>query len=270
LLGAVYLDSRGDLEVVRGVLRRLGHWEVLEHIVTRDMNVVDPLSRLYVWAGKHHEKVKCGTPKKNENRVGCSVVWDDYEVAKVEAEWRGRTSQEGVRFAVAEKAIMLLEDPISLLQIRLAKRKLCVEYSIEETQGMRTCTVIVQGMVITRVESRDRSVSGEELKREAAIKALKTLEAPVQWLAFLSIQHGFEVGYQLYEEEGTKICCVQVDGFETGKVGHPAKGPGPAVTERDMMDAAAKEAIVVLEQQIAYEELFEDADWGNGTDDACE
>ena len=270
LLGAVYLDSRGDFEVVRGVLRRLGHWEVLERIVERDMHVVDPLSRLYVWAGKNHEKVKCGTPKRKENRVSCSVVWDDYEVHIVETEWRGRISQEATRFAVAEEAITLLEDPVSFLQIWLAKRNRSVEYSISEAQGMRTCTVIVQGTVITRVESHDLSASNEESKRAAAMEALKTLKAPVHWLAFLSIQHGFEVSYEIYEEEGTRVCCVHVDGFETGKVEYPTKGPGPVVSERDMMDYAAKKAIEVLEQQIAYEELWEDADWGNRMDEAWE
>jgi endoribonuclease Dicer len=264
LLGAVFLDSCGDLEVVRGVLRRLGHWEVLERIVERNTDVMHPLSRLNIWAGKNHERVKCGTPKRNENRVSCSVVWDDYEVARVEAEWGGRISREDVRFAVAEKAITLLEDPVSLLRIWLAKQNRSVEYSIEEAQGMRTCTVIVQGTEVARVVSRDLSAS-DEAKRAAAMEALKTLEVPVHWLDFLSIQHGFDVRYEIYEEEGTKVCCVHVDGFETGKVEYPIKGPGPAVTERDMMDAAARKAIVVLEQQVGYDELWKDADWGNGT-----
>jgi dsRNA-specific ribonuclease len=261
LLGAVYLDSCGDLEVVRGVLRRLGLWEVLERIVERDTDVVHPLSRLYIWAGKNHEKVKCRAPERNENRVSCSVVWDDYEVAKVEAEWRGRVSQEGVRFAVAEKAIKLLEDPVSFLQIWLAKRNRSVEYSIEEAQGIRTCTVIVQGTVITRVESRDLSASEDESKRAAAIEAFKTLEAPVYWLSFLSTLHGFDVRYEIHEEEEIKVCSVYVDDFETGREEYPTKpGPGLVVTERDMMDAAAKKAIPVVEHQIAYEELWKDTD----------
>jgi hypothetical protein len=137
-----------------------------------------------------------------------------------------------------------------------------VEYSIEEAQGMRTCAVIVQGKEVARVVSRDLT-AWDEAKRAAAMETLKTLEVPVHWLNFLSIQYGFDVRYEIYEEEGAKVCCVHVDGFETGKVEYPIKGPGPAVTERDMMDAAAKKAIVVLEQQVGYDELWKDADWGN-------
>ena len=37
LLGAVYLDSRGD--IVRDVFQRLGHWEVLEHIVNHNTDI---------------------------------------------------------------------------------------------------------------------------------------------------------------------------------------------------------------------------------------
>jgi len=256
LLGAVYLDSCGDLEAVRGVLRRLGHWEVLERIVERDSDVLHPLSQLHLWAGKNHEKVKCSVPKRNENRVSCSVVWDGYEIASVEDEWRGRVSQDGVRFAAAQKAIKLLEDPISFLEIWLAKRNpdLGIEYAIEEVQGMRTCAAIVQGSVIASVQSRDFTES--EAKRAAATEAFKTLEAPLHWLTFLSIQHGFDVGYQIYEEDGTKVCCVHVDGFEVGRVEYPpraVKAPGSVVTESEMKGAAAKKAVEEIEQIIAVE-----------------
>ena len=53
LLGAVYLNSREDLNIVQDVLRRLGHWEVLECIINHDMDVQYPLSRLNMWAGVH-------------------------------------------------------------------------------------------------------------------------------------------------------------------------------------------------------------------------
>jgi endoribonuclease Dicer len=35
--------------------------------------------------------------------VSCSALWDNYEIVKVEDDWRGRISQEAVRFAVTEK-----------------------------------------------------------------------------------------------------------------------------------------------------------------------
>ncbi|KAH9978359.1 P-loop containing nucleoside triphosphate hydrolase protein [Russula compacta] len=260
LLGAVYLDSLGNLDVVRNVLRRLGHWEVLERIVERDVDVRHPVSRLSIWAGKNHEKVKCGTTRRNENRVSCSVIWDKYEVTKVEDEWRGRVSQEGVRFAAAEKAIALLEDPVSLLQIWLAKRNRSIEYSIEDAGGVWACTVIVDGTVITTVEAPNPSASSEDTKRAAAAEAFKKLEEPVHWLAFLSAQHHFEVEYLNYEEEGVKVCRVYVDGIEAGRKECPIGGPGPVVTERGMMKGAAKKAIEGVEQRIMDERTSDDVD----------
>ena len=182
LLGAVYLDSRGDLDVVRDVLRRLGHWEVLERIVSRDTDVRHSLSRLNVWAGKHHERVKCSPPEIDGKVVSCSVHWDDYEISKVEGEWRGRISREGVRFAAAEQAIALLEDPVSLLRIWLAKRDRCIDYFTEEAEGMWACTAIVDGTRIATVQSPVHLGSGEQamtdLKRAAAAEAFKKLNVP--------------------------------------------------------------------------------------------
>jgi hypothetical protein len=69
------------------------------------------------------------------------------------------------------------------------------------------------------------------------------------------------VRYEIHEEEEIKVCSVYVDDFETGREEYPTKpGPGLVVTERDMMDAAAKKAIPVVEHQIAYEELWKDTD----------
>ena len=265
LLGAVYLDSCGDLDIVRDVLRHLGHWEVLERIVNRDTDVQHPVSRLYMWADKHHEKVQCRSPKRDGKMVSCSILWDNYEIAKVEDEWRGRISQEGVRFAAAEEAIALLEDPVSLLRIWLAKRDRGIDYSTEEAEGVWTCTVIVDGTRIATVPSPSRvqPESGKpvtDLKRAAAAEAFKKLEEPVHWLAFLSVQHDFEVGYQIYEEEEWKVCCVHVNGYEASRVKDAIKGPG---TERDLMRRAAKEAIEGVEQQIATRT----EEWGSSDED---
>jgi hypothetical protein len=72
------------------------------------------------------------------------------------------------------------------------------------------------------------------------------------------VQHDFEVGYQIYEEEGQKVCCVHVNGYEASRVKGPNKGPG---TEGDLTRKAAKEAIEGVELQIATRtEVWEGAD----------
>jgi endoribonuclease Dicer len=270
LLGAVYLDSMGDLDVTRDVLRRLGHWEILERIVDRDTDVRHPVSRLYLWASQHHEKVKCGTSVRDGSRVSCSVLWDDYEVAKVEGEWRGRISYEDVRFAAAKEAVTLLEDPVSRLRIWLAKRTHSIEYTIKEAEGALICSAIVDGTIISTAQSRDSSTrSEEEMKRAAAVMALKKLQTPVHWLAFLSVQHRFEVDYQIYEEDGKKVCRVYVDGIEAGKVEGSVKGPGPIATEEGMMADAAKEAIEGMEQRVTSTDtdIWEGAELGGSSEE---
>jgi endoribonuclease Dicer len=269
LLGAVYLDSLGDLDITRDVLRRLGHWEILERIVEHNMDVRHPVSRLYLWASQHHEKVKCSSPKRDKDKITCSVLWDDYEVAKVEGEWRGRVSHEDVRFAVAEKATTLLEDPLSLLRIWLEKRSCRIEYTTEEAEGILICSAIVDGTMICTVRSSDISAtSEEETKRAAAAETLKKLDMPVYWLTFLSAQHHFDVDYRIYEEDGMKVCLVYVNGIEAGKVEHQVKGPGPIKTEEEMMAGAAKEAIEGIERQVTSTESdnWEGAELGGSSD----
>ncbi|KAI0260638.1 hypothetical protein BC834DRAFT_831469 [Gloeopeniophorella convolvens] len=270
LLGAVFLDSKGDLNIVRGVLRRLGLFEILERIVTDEVDVRHPVSRLYLWASKHHQKVSCSVPKREGSRVSCSALWDNYEIARVEDEWRGRVSQEDVRFAVADQAVALLEDPVSLLQIWLAKRKRSVEYTVGRPDDALECTVLVDGTVISRIRSHGQEVE-DDVKRAAAAEALRTLEAPVHWLAFLAAQHQFGVEYQIYEEEGAKICTVYVDGWEVGRFEHRAKTQ--VVTEEELMAGAAKDAVEVVGQRIADlqdtkdNSSWDDVDWSASQED---
>jgi len=112
-----------------------------------------------------------------------------------------------------------------------------------------TVTAIVDGTIIAAMRSRDPTESKEETKRAVAAEAFKKLDAPVHWLAFLSTQHQFDVEYQVYEEEGVKVCCVHAGGFEAGRVEYPIKGPR-IVTEGEMHGAAAKEAIGMVERLI--------------------
>ncbi|KAI9509471.1 hypothetical protein F5148DRAFT_756303 [Russula earlei] len=127
-----------------------------------------------------------------------------------------------------------------------SRRNRSIEYSFEEAEGVWTCTAIVDGTAIAAVRLRDRLGSDEETKREVAVEAFKMLEAPVHWLAFLARQHHLEVEYQIEEEEGVRVCSVYVDGLQADRVEWPTKG---VVTEREMREAAAKEAIEVVESR---------------------
>ncbi|KAJ7158709.1 hypothetical protein C8R46DRAFT_1002374 [Mycena filopes] len=107
LLGAVFLDSRGDLDVVRRVLRRLGLLPVLERIVWADVDVLHPVSRLSMWASRHGQKLEYSYVQE-AREISCAVKVDGevVEESRVSDEYRGRLSKDEVRLAAAEKAIL--------------------------------------------------------------------------------------------------------------------------------------------------------------------
>ena len=131
MLGAVYLDTRGDMEVIRKVLRTFGVLPVLERIVEEGVDVLHPVSRLSHWASKskpqkaikyHFEiaekKVTCTIgirdkpDKANSEKaeVESGAVDEESEtIAVAEAEYRGHGSKEEVKFAAAEQAIQYLK-----------------------------------------------------------------------------------------------------------------------------------------------------------------
>ena len=131
LLGAVYLDTRGDMEVVRKVLRTLGVLPVLERIVKKEVDVLHPVSRLAQWASKSKpQKMLKYHFEIAEKRITCTIgmrdkpdktsdekaeatsgtVGEELEtIAVVETEYRGHGSKEEVKFAAAEQAVQALE-----------------------------------------------------------------------------------------------------------------------------------------------------------------
>ncbi|KAJ7126945.1 hypothetical protein C8R44DRAFT_979675 [Mycena epipterygia] len=107
LLGAVFLDAHGSLDVVRGVLRQLGLLQVLERIVCADMDVLHPISRLHMWASQRDKKLGF-TFVQEKGEISCAVTVDGEEVegARVADLYKGKLTKEEVRLAAAEKAIV--------------------------------------------------------------------------------------------------------------------------------------------------------------------
>ncbi|KAJ7170731.1 hypothetical protein C8R43DRAFT_1094448 [Mycena crocata] len=109
LLGAVFLDAHGNLDVVRRVLRRLGLLEVLERIVRDDVDVLHPVSRLHLFASKRGSKLDFVFVQEKGD-ISCAVSLDGEEVSdsRVTDQYKGKLTKEEVRLAAAEKAITLL------------------------------------------------------------------------------------------------------------------------------------------------------------------
>lgn len=113
LIGAVFLDSKGNWDIVRDVLRILGIWEVLERIVRDDVEVKHPVSRLADWAAKQEKETGIETEvqyviEQGNGRISCRVLVNEMEMACKDEVWRGKISRENVRFAAAEETIEAL------------------------------------------------------------------------------------------------------------------------------------------------------------------
>ena len=131
LLGAVYLDTQGDMEVVERVLTKLGILPVLKRIVDKGVDVLHPVSRLAQWAARSKPQKKVQyTFEIAEKRITCTIGMRDKPdkvttekaeatsgtidekletIAIAEAEYRGHGSKEEVKFAAAEQAVQALE-----------------------------------------------------------------------------------------------------------------------------------------------------------------
>lgn len=107
ILGAVFLDAHGELDVVRAVLRKLGIVQIMERIVADDVDVLHPVSRLAIWAAKSERKWEIKS-ERIDGDISCYVKIDGVEEFRATEPFRGQTSQNEVRFAAAEGAIRKL------------------------------------------------------------------------------------------------------------------------------------------------------------------
>ncbi|KAH0826264.1 hypothetical protein J3R83DRAFT_5734 [Lanmaoa asiatica] len=108
LIGAVYLDSEGDMDTVKTLLWTLGVLSHLDRIIRDDVDVLHPVSRLSVWASRQQKPI---TYEYTEEKglVICTINVEGQEAVSASAQKRGHASQEEARFAAAEKAISLWE-----------------------------------------------------------------------------------------------------------------------------------------------------------------
>ena len=104
IIGATYLDSQGDVPVVRKILHNLGIMPILERVVSDDIDVLHPVSRLSLWAQKNDKTIEY-VYERGGGRITCVIMVNDKEEVKVGDLWKGKKSQEEVKFAAAEQAI---------------------------------------------------------------------------------------------------------------------------------------------------------------------
>ncbi|KAJ8696887.1 Dicer-like protein 2 [Pleurotus ostreatus] len=130
LIGAIFLDTSGNLDVVRQVLRRLGHTDILERVVDDGVDVLHPVSRVSLWASKIGKKVKYRT-EKVKGEVKCTIALDEEDTISMSAMDHGHASAEEVKFMAAEHLIrtMGLRD-VGLNYNELKRRKKAVQANV--------------------------------------------------------------------------------------------------------------------------------------------
>jgi endoribonuclease Dicer len=122
VIGAVYLDSGGDFDVVNRVLRVLGILQVLERIIADNVDVLHPVSRLSFWAHKLDKDIKYDF-EKEKGKITCIISVDGEEEIRVGELYRGRASRDEVKFMAAEQAIKKLKLRTGTAILRKKKKK---------------------------------------------------------------------------------------------------------------------------------------------------
>lgn len=105
IIGAIFLDSQGNIPVVRQILYNLGIMPILERVVSEDVDILHPVSRLSLWAQKNEKTIEY-VYEREGGRVSCVIMVDGQEQVRVADLWMGKKSQEEVKFAAAEQAIL--------------------------------------------------------------------------------------------------------------------------------------------------------------------
>ena len=104
IIGAVFVDSAGDFDTMKRILRGIGILPVLERIVHDDMDVLHPVSRLSMWASRNQKEIEY-VFEHGKGNVSCAILVDGVEEVRETEKLRGNASKEEVKFAAAEKAI---------------------------------------------------------------------------------------------------------------------------------------------------------------------
>ncbi|PPQ70610.1 hypothetical protein CVT24_000683 [Panaeolus cyanescens] len=106
IIGAVFLDSEGDMETTTALVWRLGIMPMLERIVVDNVDILHPISRLALWADSRGVDVQYEVDSTSvPGRVSCVVFVDGKEEVRVEGAWKGKVSVDEVKFEAAEVAI---------------------------------------------------------------------------------------------------------------------------------------------------------------------
>jgi len=111
LIGAIYIDSMGNMDEVKNAMERLGILTMLRRVVEDGFDVRHPVSRVAMWVSQQYRNAK-QTPlydfSREKGLVTCNLIIAGDIKATVTRRYNGRSSQEEVKFAAAEEFLKIL------------------------------------------------------------------------------------------------------------------------------------------------------------------
>jgi endoribonuclease Dicer len=103
VIGAVFLDSSGNINTARDVITNLGILPTLERIVKDNVDVWHPVSRISQWASKHGKELGWNF-ERERGVIRCNVLVDGAVEASAIDVYRGASSEVEVKLIAAEEA----------------------------------------------------------------------------------------------------------------------------------------------------------------------
>jgi endoribonuclease Dicer len=141
LLGAIWLDSEGNFDVVTAILIHLGILPILDRIIDENVDVQHPVSRLALWASREYKKIQY-VYEKDKGNITCAIIVHHHDkekkqtgepsvILRVKTPYKGRRAEDEARFHAAEVAVDSLK--VKTIEAMIAE-DLLLELDMEEEE----------------------------------------------------------------------------------------------------------------------------------------
>jgi len=117
LLGAIYLDTDGDMAACDAFVDRLGILRVLRHLVEDSVDVRHPLTVLGEYAAKRQGKLRYKFTVTDGTELTCVVLLNDEEVVTLTGDNRLMKAREELKVRAAAKAYAVIKQRLAAAQV---------------------------------------------------------------------------------------------------------------------------------------------------------
>ncbi|PQE29607.1 RNAse3 domain-containing protein [Rutstroemia sp. NJR-2017a BBW] len=134
ILGAVWIDSEGSMDLCKGVLERMGVWRYAERVLRREVNVWHPKEEIGVLAGNETVKYvvgRVGGEGSNGEGVDGGGVDDD----ELGAETQTLKAQYWCRLFVGDEEIVYINDGVGKEEVKTRAAEQAVRILTDRKEG---------------------------------------------------------------------------------------------------------------------------------------